>query len=316
MEKMLAIFCSDIHFSDRTPACREKEKNWFEAMFRPWYQLINEIPGVAKRGSGTAQVPIIICGDVFDRWSPSYELTNAVIDLFKAMNVWAIPGQHDLRNHAYEDRHKTAYGSLVLSGAINDLTAITSFDGFHVHPFPWGYELKPNTVKSLFPEGLHVAVAHKYIWMGDHKYEGAENVHLGVGDITELFEETYDAAFFGDNHKGFQLRAAKGLEVMNCGSFYRRHKNEKDYEPRVGALWSSGRVESIPLDTSQDEFRISVEREDETAVLDFDMLMQELEQLGDDDALDYQKAVTELMDVNAISDEVRKVVMEALERDN
>jgi hypothetical protein len=63
--------------------------------------------------------PIVYVGDIWDHYRQPPEAINwAIRELPKG---YAIPGQHDLRHHNYEDIKKTAYWTLMEAGVILDM---------------------------------------------------------------------------------------------------------------------------------------------------------------------------------------------------
>lgn len=237
---VLAILVADIHLSHRPPVARSEEV-WYDVMERYLDQL-TEIANV--NGS-----PIICAGDVFDRWNSPPELINFAHKHMPKM--YAIPGQHDLPLHRYEDMEKSAYWTLVKMGNIIDMRAMKPKQIGRViaHPFPWGTPVKPLTY--MRDKVVHLAVIHAYCWMGQHKYEGAGD-EFAV-PIWDKRLRGYNAAVFGDNHKGF-LRKHDDVDIpiFNCGTFIRRRYDEQNYQPAVGILFSDGSIERYPLDTGED----------------------------------------------------------------
>lgn len=196
-----------------------------------------------------SDVPVICAGDVFDRWNAPAELINMA--LLHLPPLFAVPGQHDLPHHRYEDRKKSAYWTLVEAGKLTNLEPGKHIEvgRLRLHGFPWGTDVTPwEKHHDLLTE---VAVVHSYIWRMHKGYEGAlESLHMRrwaprlVG---------YDVAAFGDNHIPFGAKL-DGCRVFNCGGFMRRKLDEVDHRPRVGILHADGNVTSHFLDVSKDRF--------------------------------------------------------------
>lgn len=79
--KTIAILCSDLHFSSVPPVARSSEPSWFDAMKRQ----IDEL----KRVQEKHHCPIIVAGDVFDRWRETPELVNFLIDNLPQMPTFS-----------------------------------------------------------------------------------------------------------------------------------------------------------------------------------------------------------------------------------
>ena len=194
-EEVIAILCADIHLSLNPPIWRSTEPDWFEAMKRPLDELTNL--------QSKYDCPIICAGDVFDRWNSPAELINFAFDNLPQM--YAIPGQHDLPFHKYEDIKKSAYWTLVQAGKIIDIEEENPLEikkhQIKIYGFPWGAEL----VKCFgkMKDWIHIAVIHRYFWMENKKYEGAMNEDH-IRHWKQILA-SYDIAVIGDNHQSFSL---------------------------------------------------------------------------------------------------------------
>ena len=111
-DKIVAIVCADIHLSSKAPVWRSNEPDWFAAMLKPLKQLVQL--------QAELECPVLIAGDIFDRWNASPELINFAMKYLPIVDTYAIPGQHDLPLHNYEDMEKSAYGVLKRAGTIDD----------------------------------------------------------------------------------------------------------------------------------------------------------------------------------------------------
>jgi len=300
---VLAVLCSDLHFSHNAPTARSAEPSWYVAMERAWYQV--------RVAAQDFKCPIVIAGDIFDNWRSPPELITFAIKLFRGWDVYTIPGQHDLPNHVYQDAYRSAYGTLIEAGAVKDIPAgeCWNLDGLALWSFPWGFEIEPVCMPN--PEYIHLAVVHRYIWVNNCKYPGApEEAKVGV---FKKQLEGYNAAVFGDNHKGFLAVAGK-CEVLNCGGLMSRKSDERNYQPHYGLLFDDGTIERVPLDISQDKW---VDPEDVTALVDESLnmggLISELEHLGGD-TLNFIEVLTRYVEKNKISPEVGRLIADALDK--
>jgi len=168
---------------------------------------------------------------------------NFVLDLFRGLRVYAIPGQHDLPQHRYEARGKAGYGTLMRAGAIEDVTHRISFDRWVLYSAPWNHEIPvPDSTKKL-----KILIGHRYVWAGSHSYPGAPI----EGESSSIKNETnrFDLSFWGDNHKGFSRNP-----VYNCGGFFRRKADEVEYSPRFFVVDDSGRVDTVFMNVEKDQF--------------------------------------------------------------
>lgn len=231
----IAILCSDLHLRETTPRARA-ESNWYEVMDAHLTFLWK----VRKN----YDVPIICAGDVFDKWNPSAELVNFAIA--RLPNMFAVPGQHDLRYHSYDERHRGAYGALCKAGKIVDLPA----NSYYPHPIgggyylrlwamPWGkYEL-PDPSHHKNSKDIHLGVLHQYRW------SNANNKHAMAEDSSKL-ESLFpglDALLIGDNHIPWELP-----RILNHGGFIPQNSDQKEYVPHYGILYDDGHIERHPYD--------------------------------------------------------------------
>lgn len=302
MPDVRGIFVSDLHLQARAPVARSAEPDWFEAMARP----LEEIHDLKDR----YQVPILYAGDIFDRWNAAPEVINFALKHLP--HGYAIPGQHDLPHHRYEDIQRSAYWTLVKAGAIinvcpNDPIRLHDHK-LVVHGFPWGFDPKP-----IEPDDglLHIAIVHKFIWTKGTGYPGAP-----PGSIVSTARKSlagFDAVAYGDNHKGFIVPPnAGGPTIINCGGMMRRKTDERDMRPGVGLLHAGGSVTRHYLDTTEDKF---IERTGAEGtvdrVLDMTEFVAELHALGAGDALDFTAAMKRFLDDNDVPEGVRRVITDA-----
>ena len=303
MKSVVAVLVSDVHLSEKAPVARSAEPDWFAAMARP----LVELRAVADEHSA----PIICGGDIFDRWNPRPPLVNFALDHLPEM--YAIPGQHDLANHNYQDIEQTAYWTLCKAGVLSNLNPKFPVHGGRsgkiiLHAFPWGHPITPRMNDEAGPRYLNVAVCHQYVWTKKSGgYPGADP----DARIDQMGEQLagYDAVLFGDNHKGFQTSVG-GCSVMNPGTFMRRKQDERAYRPMIGLLLEDGTIEPHYLDTDDDKF---TDREDviEIPELDAAEFIDSLRGL-DADSLDFREVVRTRLNSEEASDAVRKLVMESV----
>ncbi len=314
--KVIAILCSDLHLSETAPVARAAEPDWFAAQERP----LAEIDRLSKKH----RCPVIIAGDIFDRWNASPAIINFALEHLPD-NVYAIPGQHDLPNHSLKEIKRSAYWTLVESGKVINIdyrvvdpliisgwVSRTPGTRLIVRGFSWGQKITPE--KCLHNDGhVYLAVSHQYVFtrpgINGNGYPGAPEDQMLSKMWLQL--EGYDAAVFGDNHQGFLAGSrvtGKHVNVMNCGTLMRRKQDERDYKPQVGLLRADVTIDRHFLDVSKDKFSdptdVSVDR-----VLDSSEFLEELRSLGGD-SLDFRAAILRRLD--KVSDDVRCAVLEAV----
>lgn len=311
----VAVCLSDIHLTERPPVARSAEPDWLAAQKRVLDEVdrVSHTVGLNTRPmADLGRLPVIIAGDVFDRWNPSPLLLNWTIE--NLPRCWAVPGQHDLRHHSYEDIEATGYWNLVLADVIQnvDPTCVSPVEvkegSLVLHGFPWGHDLEPYSGGEPHFDEMNVAVVHHYVWDIGHGHPGASR-----DDAADRIQEKlagYDAIIAGDNHKGFQTG-----RLFNCGTLLRRKADEINYRPQVGILRADGSVVPYRLDTSQDKFAdpdlVTRILKDQGAGLDAAEFVEDLEQLGEA-GVDFVEAVLGMMRKHDLAAGVRRRVLEAL----
>jgi hypothetical protein len=290
-DDILAILCADIHLTLRPPAARAGEPDWLAAQARPLEQL---------KGLAANQCPILCAGDVFDRWNAPAELINWAYDHLPYMR--AIPGQHDLPFHSYEDVDKSAFKTLSLLGVIKELVEWQTILGGTVQAFPWGAEIEPADGPPP-----HIAVIHSYIWRKGCSYPGAPDESNIDGWAERL--RGYDVAVFGDNHIPFSGRAG-ACRVVNCGTLQRRKADE--HQPQVWLLHRDLTVEPVDIDISEDVFDGTTTATPEKETADFSGFLEELNTLGTA-ALDFTTAVEHYLESHSVGGLTRAMLIRSLD---
>jgi hypothetical protein len=294
--KVVAIVCSDLHLSQLPPVARSAEPDWYAAMARP----LRELRELQKK----YRAPVLIAGDIFDQWNSPAELINfAIKNLPK--ECYAIPGQHDLPHHNYEELNRSAYGTLVEAGVIKNLTSNISVllsPRVWVTGFPWGTSLAACTNPY---DGLKIALIHKYCWMPGSSYENAppENHAYALNSLLA----GYDLKVYGDNHKGFQRGS-----TFNCGGFMRRKTDEALYEPMVGLVYASGKIIPHRLDQSKTLLLTKAKEEKELDIPNLNQFIEELSNLSHD-AIDFVEACKNFCVRHKVGERTQQFIQEAME---
>lgn len=302
-----ALFVADLHLWHKAPLSRARERCWYAAMERQLAQL-----GELRRGlhgpAGPGSAALVYCGDIFDRYNPPPELVNwAIKHLPRGL---AVPGQHDLPHHRYEDVRKSAYWTLVEAGVLTDLApgAPQGRGTLRLWGFPWGAEVQPPPRDGFF--GTEVAVVHAYCCTARASYPGAPDSAYAAEWRRKL--RGYHFAFFGDNHKAFT--SSKGdPTVANCGTFLRRKADEADEQPGAWVLHQDGALKRHQFDCKEDV----LEGKDKGPLLqmkdkaNFEVFLHGLQSL-EHAAPDFRAALIRHMDERGVSDGVRRVVLQAM----
>lgn len=303
----VAVLCGDLHFSHKPPLARSLEPDWYATQANYCRQLREIVERESWESS--FRVPLICSGDVFDTWNQPPELINMLIR--ELPNMFAVPGQHDLPYHRYEDIRRSAYWTLVGAGVITDLKPgePVSIGWVRLHGFPWGFD--PQPMKGPHPTlALEVAVCHRYLWTRGTGYEGAPEDRLYKA--TRPLLEGYNVAHFGDNHQTI-VKGEGEPAVFNAGSFMRRKADEKDHRPCVGLVYADGSIVAEYLDTSGDKILNATEVEQVVNSLGAETLVETVMNLADA-AVDFGEVIDRLLERKKVPDRVKQLVHNYIRR--
>lgn len=297
------------------PTARSAERSWYGVMHR----YLEQLRDLSYDPDTLINIPIICAGDITSKWNDCPELVNFLIEYLPAM--YAVPGNHDLPHHSYEDMKKSIFWTLVKIGRVTlirpeQTTNIAAFNNpfaITAYGFPYGHKLKacPKELDDFQTneETIHLAVVHAYIWRKTYCFKDAPKKYHLSKYLKVL--KTYDAAVFGDNHKGFLFPK---YNILNGGTFMRRNIDEVDYRPFVGLLHRSGAFSKHFLDTSEDKFiQIDDDIKEIASVLNLDEFVVGLEELQDK-MIDFLEIVRQRVMDDDIKKSVRDFVIRVLEK--
>lgn len=309
---VIAILTADWHFSEKPPIYRSAEPDWYAAMERPF----NEVQDLAKK----YVCPILVAGDIFDKWNVSSELLNWFHrGVRKNVHIFATPGQHDLPHHSLQEFSKSALCTLdhmksVATYLANDIAHLYALK---IWWFPFGVPL--GTPTSLDPDVINLAIIHKYVWIKECKYpQASKKDELNYRHLRKHCQNGklygFDVIAYGDNHIGFTTKVAN-TTIFNCGTLMRRRTDETR-PPQVGLLRRDGSVKTHCLDTKKDKYLRKEKARDLEKLseqeLDMTELAEELAKLGVS-AFDFTDAVERFCKKHSISKSISSIIREAME---
>jgi predicted phosphodiesterase len=302
----MAVLCSDLHLSHRPPSCRITEPDWYERM----ESYLTEVGCIASN----CKAPVVIAGDIFDKWQNPAELVNWAISVFLGfpeVQWYAIPGQHDLAYHRKEDIRKTSYWTLHQAEAIKHIGKFEVHEDLMMWGFGWGDELQPleaHCHESFF----QLAVCHQYIWNNKQTKHPEALPEQKASKLGKALQG-YDAAVFGDNHKAFTT-TINGINVVNCGGFMRRRVDEVGNAPAVYLLHRDGTILPVELETPSED--IFVVPDDGTPLGQSDIDTKELVEIISqqvDAAEGFIDSVNRLLDSETLLPSVKLILQELLD---
>lgn len=304
---VVGMAVADLHLWHQAPGCRA-EKDWIDLQAKYLGQL-------AKRWGEYGEPPLLIPGDLFERWNPHPAVITMALDCLPTP-CYAVPGNHDLPHHNLEQMDRSAFWTLVRAGAVTLL--------HHSRPRPagelvlWGYPFgQPVRPRPHYDGGsmsLHVAVVHDYIWRKGCGYPGAPEEKQVGRRRTDL--EGYDVAVFGDNHVPFD-HLAGDCEVSNCGTFIRRKRDEVRVEPSVVLIYQNGTTGRSYLDITGDLFHeLPTQSEINPAGTraGVDQFLTDLETLSGA-AIDFGEALKRTCEDRGVNEQVRRIIFKALDEE-
>lgn len=326
MEEVAAIVCADIHFCPKPPVFRSPEPDWYEAMLRP----IKQIKQIRQDYKPTEKwkIPILIAGDLFDKWNSPPELINWVMGNLSGPAIYTIPGQHDLPHHCLTEIHKSAYWTLVEANIIKHMEERTALvlqmrhETIRIYAHPYGCKIRPcEHIEDDDPE-IRIALLHEYKWIPGHNYHTAtrsSNLERQSKSSNMIKGKWfgYDAVIYGDNHDGFITTIGK-TTIFNCGSVMRRTKRQRNYAPQVGLITKTGNIIPQYLDVTEDKCwdEPDILRPEDIST-DPTKMEKILESLGGltTTATNFIEALEYFMEDEDVSPKVKEIILKAAENE-
>lgn len=212
-----AILLSDWHIREDKPICR------IDNFWKAQETKIDFILNLANKNN----CPILCGGDIGDKSRWSCRLLEFIIDKFKNVEIYVVPGQHDLPEHRLDSWKESGIGVLHAAGAIKVILAPETINGkFNVYPFPYGEEI---TNPEKEDNKLNIAISHQMV---------IQNKPLWPDQIApkghELLKKysSYDLILTGDNHNAF-ISEYENRILVNPGSIMRTTAAQINFQPRV-----------------------------------------------------------------------------------
>jgi len=233
MPKPIAVICSDLHLHYAPPIKRIGD----------WQGDMGKSLNFVSQLANKHKVPVICCGDLFHsaQESPSVELL--MLDFINGISsgFYAIPGQHDMRNHR-ADLEGTSYKLLqkALNGdarvnLTDDVTCLDLVSSKNVDIklwfVPWG---KLSGLPPLVRKGSD----SQYMGLIAHELTFTKSFPNSL-ETMDWFDNFPNVDFFcvGDNHKSF-LKRYKHRFFLSPGSLMNRATDQLERNPFVYLLYS------------------------------------------------------------------------------
>lgn len=213
-DSTIFLACADLHVRDDTPVCRTDD--YQAAQTRKLAFLFD----IARELS----VPVLVAGDVFDRWNPSHRLVAQMINLSRRVKVIVVPGQHDLPQHNLELLYKSGLWVLKEAG----WTVLWGGEEFILqgNTTIGGYAFGEDPPKECDSD---ILLWHKMTWVGKvAPYPGCKEP-----DVSRLLKQfpKVKMVITGDNHQTFSF-----YYLLNPGSMMRMAVDQIDHTPSFFAV--------------------------------------------------------------------------------
>jgi DNA repair exonuclease SbcCD nuclease subunit len=229
MKKATFILTADIHLREDQPVCRTDDYG------KAQEKAIDLLDTIQHDHS----CPILIVGDLFDKWKPSPNLlTWSIKHLPNRLiedTILVTPGQHDLPNHNIDLLPKSGLSTLEAAGTIKILRY-----GIHelkirdikinIHSYPFGSEIKPIDKHPRHEKRADrdIAITHYFTYQGK-AWPGCKSPNAKT-----LLKKMkgYDLVVTGDNHQPFVIRDENRV-LVNPGSMMRMKADQVNHKPRL-----------------------------------------------------------------------------------
>lgn len=210
------IYTADVHLTDKQPI------NRITPVFPTCVQKLDEILSLAEKHKAC----LILGGDLFENPCPSYELYNAVINVFDKHDVttYTVFGNHDVL-YGDTQAQNNALQALILSGKVRVLSEIpTKIGGFDVFGVSYRKELyKDFSFLDIKDPSNTIVVTHQF--MSDKKLPFN---HVNVSDFTTNVR----LVLCSHLHDPFDCTNDTGTRFINPGCVCRINRNEEYIDPK------------------------------------------------------------------------------------
>ena len=186
------LHTADWHLVGTAPRCR-KDPSWLETQ----RQMLRFLVSTAN----AHKVPLVACGDIFDKPRVATEVVNMTIRELKEaqFGVFLLPGNHDCPGHAASMLHEASLGTL-----LETFPQIPQIDGIQ-DAQPFGLDN---------PTGAKVAFTHQLVFR-DERSKPPMAKGLTASELLDQFPDA-DWIFTGDYHHSFHWEQG-GRHVVNPG---------------------------------------------------------------------------------------------------
>lgn len=205
--------------------------------------VLNFIDRQMQKLDSQDKIPIIMAGDIFDRWDTPLSTVNYFSMILKNWSrpIIAVAGQHDMPYHDTSiDVWRTSWwtmNSIAFAYSAYSYSHSFTHNKIRYALYPWGDD------GSLFDS--QISVLHKYVYKGTCTIPGIDKTHNA-----EAIAQSGMATKFivcGDNHSPFLYVNEGKPTVVNCGGILQRTTTEQNQHKYMYVLYDDKTVDTIPL---------------------------------------------------------------------
>lgn len=185
---------------------------------------------------------VIVAGDLVHNIRVGTRIINRLIKILKNMHrrVYAVPGQHDMENHA-EDMIPSPYLTLAEAGVIIDLSSFDIVE--NIVGVPWKGEIKVDPKKI---NDKTILVVHHAVTPKEPPFF-LQNSALSAKEMMDSCSE-FNFIVCGDYHAPHRAKNKRGQILVNCGCISRANKDQYDFQPCIYYLDTENKkFKEIPI---------------------------------------------------------------------
>ena len=233
---MKFVLTADWHLQSGTPPCRTDN-----FQIAQW-EKVDEVFRLAIQ----LQAPIIHAGDLFEKDKPAYKVFTELMIRLKNHSIpfHSVAGNHDLPNNSIASINNSAYGAMIRSGKVNNLSEYNENPGW-MYGTNWGEPL-PELIFDV-----DILVLHYLVFPGQIPKHWGLSDSITAEDLLVKYPKA-NIILTGHNHQSFvvdkngivnnfknpyqiefnPLRTADTI-LINPGSLTRHKADQADHIPCV-----------------------------------------------------------------------------------
>lgn len=264
----IAILTADWHLRGTVPKCRTD--NYLEAQERK--------AGKIREAATRNDCPILVAGDLGDKPEWPNWLLEWFIRFFAGVEIYVVPGQHDLPEHRLDKWKQAGLGVLSSAGAITVFDdPMNSYlflgnDQWQVNALPYGSEQIFMPLRRRASNRKYMLLAHSLVSRVGTPWSES------VKDFVNRFP-WYDMYVVGDNHIHDIIHLGERKKFVSPGSLMRMTADQFNHFPKVIHMREDGSLSMSSHQTEQGVVsRQHIEEEEKRKAID-DIFIEQLAEM-------------------------------------